>query len=454
MVPSANKQRRSPPFSVDRLLAILRELPQPDQYVIAFSGGLDSQVLLHAMAALQAQGLAPCQAIHIQHGLQPVAADWVVHCQTVCLALGVSLQIEHLHLQPLAGSSLEALAREARYAALHRLSPPNSMLLTAHHCDDQAETLLLQLLRGAGIQGLAAMPLCRSTSQGWHARPCLTWSRQALHAYAMQHKLTWIEDPSNQNIDFDRNYVRQQIMPVIQVRWPAASSTMARSAGHLAATLPIVQAQTDRDLDQSLNPAGRLLVSSLLALPLVRCQHVVRAWVRQMGHPVPNQAQLREITDKVLNAAVDTQSMIGWQQTLLRRYRDELWLLTRPEPPAPLPDTRVSWSAASTELVLPPGCGVLQRVSAASGIPDRFWLEGALTVRWRMPGVRCRPQGRQGSRTLKQLCQLYAVPPWQRAYLPLIYMDERLIAVADLCVCEGLEVLPDDTFSQLCWNLE
>ena len=454
MVPSVNKLSRTSPFSVDRVAAVLGGLPQPDQYLIAYSGGLDSHVLLHVMTVLHAQGFPPCQAIHIQHGLQRVAADWAEHCQAVCQALDVPLQIEHLDLQPPAGASLEAVAREARYAALYRLAPPHSMLLTAHHADDQAETVLLQLLRGAGIQGLAAMPLCRPTPCGWHARPCLAVSRQGLQAYAEQHRLSWIEDPSNQDTDFDRNYIRQQVMPVIGARWPAASRTIARSANHLAATLPIIQAQTASDLADCVNAAGRLQVSALLALPLVRCQHVVRAWVRQSGHSVPNQAQLAEITDNMLHAATDAQPMVAWQDTLLRRFRDQLWLQTRPVPPAPSSETQLPWSADCAEIILPPGCGILQRLPAREGIPDRFWQEGKVSIRWRTPGIRCQPRGRQGSRSFKQLCQTYAVPPWQRAYLPLIYQENRLIAVADVCLSEGIAVLPDDTFSQICWVFE
>ncbi len=451
MVPTANKISGTSPCIVDRIQAVLRDLPQPEQYVIAYSGGLDSHVLLHLMATLRNQGSIPCQAIHIQHGLQTDAADWATHSQVVCQALAVPLQVAHLQLQPEPGASLEAQAREARYAALHRLAPPKSMLLTAHHADDQAETVLLQLMRGAGIQGLAAMPDCRPAPCGWHARPCLGVSRQAMQAYAEQHKLSWIEDPSNQDTDFDRNYVRQQVMPVIRARWPAASRTITRSANHLATTLPIIQAQTERDLADSLNTAGRLQVTALLALPLVRCQHVVRAWVRQAGHPVPNQAQLAEITDKVLHAAPDAQPMVGWQHSLLRRYREQLWLQTRPVPPAPAPDTQLAWPAGSTDITLP--CGTLQRIPATEGIPDRYWQQGLMSVRWRTPGVRCQPKGRQGSRTFKQLCQTYAVPPWQRAYLPLLYANEQLIAVADLCVAEGITLLPDDTFSQIRWRI-
>ncbi len=445
MVPSARKPAS---FGSAQLLLQLRALPQPTHYLVAYSGGLDSHVLLHALAACRGQYTIPLQAIHVQHGLHPEAGHWAAHCQAVCQTLDIPLQIVAVQLQRPAGASLEAVARAARYAACQRHALPGTMLLTAHHADDQAETVLLQLLRGAGIAGLAAMPVCRTTPSGWHARPCLRWSRHALQQYAQQHALTWIEDPTNQDTDFDRNYIRQQVMPLLQARWPAAHRTLARSAGHVAAILPLVQAQARQDLADSCDPAGQLQVSALRHLSAVRCQQVLRAWICQAGHPVPDQAQLSQITDQMLNAAPEAQPQVAWQQSELRRYRDLLWLLHRPLPPPP--DRPLVWPVQEQALTLPAGCGILRRIPAEQGIPERYWQQGRVSVRWRRPGIRCRPAGRQGHRSFKKLCQDYGIPPWQRPYVPLLYLDDQLIAMAGICLC--MEPVTGGTCRQLRWS--
>lgn len=433
-----------------QLLAKLQQFPSPSSYLIAYSGGLDSHVLLHMLATLQDQIQAPLRAMHIQHGLQTEAEEWAAHCLAVCADLKIPCFVKHLHLTPKPGISLEALARDARYAALHDVLPENGMLLTAHHADDQAETLLLQLLRGSGIEGLAAMPEYRAWHPGWHARPLLSFTRTELQAYAKTHNLHWVEDPSNQNTDFDRNYLRQQIMPLLQTRWPAANKTIARSAGHLANLLPLVHMQTENALGQCLNPQGRLLISQLKKQPATEQNLVLRAWIQQNGHPTPQHTHLKQIQKNVLHAAENAMPEVRWNNSIIRRYRDELWIL--PNKPYPLPTAAIHWPD-STELTLPPGCGRLMRKPVTNnGIPDRLWREGKINVRWRSEGVKCQPVGRVGHRSLKKICQDFAIPPWQRPYLPLIYADDQCIAVADYCVCTGIEILPDDTLSGLIYQ--
>lgn len=447
MAPSG---RKASSFCPAQLLVQLRDLPQPEHYLVAYSGGLDSHVLLHALATFQGQYAIPLRAIHVQHGLHPDAAHWATHCQAVCQALEVPLQVVSVQLDPPPGASLEAVARAARYATCWQHALPGTMLLTAHHADDQAETILLQMLRGAGIAGLAAMPVCRMIPpSGWHARPCLGWSRRTLYDYAQQQALSWIDDPSNQDTAFDRNYIRQQVMPLLQARWPAASHTLARSASHVAAVLPLVQAQAQQDLADCCDQDKRLRVSILRQLPEVRCQQVLRTWIRKDGQPVPNQAQLSQITDQILNAPPDGQPQIAWQNTEVRRYRDTLWLLSRPSPPPP---TRpLAWSSVARTLMLPPGCGTLCRITAEQGIPARYWQQNRISVRWRSQGIRCRPAGRRGSRSFKRLCQDYGIPPWQRPYLPLLYLDDQLlIAVANICLC--MEPVANEACCQLLWT--
>ena len=214
---------------------------------IAFSGGLDSTVLLHLLADYaRSHSTPPLHAIHIHHGLQPAADAWPAHCKAVCDRLGIELSIVHIQVAP--GASLEQAARDARYAAFRRILGPGEVLFTGQHREDQAETLLFRLLRGAGLRGLAAMPAQRQLGQGSLARPLLTCSRQQLHDYAQTHGLIWIEDPSNRDTAFARNFLRNDVFPVLQKRWPQASQNLARCAAHLGEAQGLLDELAEGDL--------------------------------------------------------------------------------------------------------------------------------------------------------------------------------------------------------------
>lgn len=436
-------------FGSAGLLEQLQSLPVPSAYLVAYSGGLDSHVLLHALAGLRSRLAVPVHAIHVHHGLQQVADDWVAHCQTVCRELDVPLAIEYLGLQPAPGESVEAVAREARYAAIARHLGDNEMLLTAQHRDDQAETLLLQLLRGAGIEGLAGMPANRAWQTGWHARPLLGYPREVLHGYALDHDLEWIDDPSNQDERFDRNYLRHQVMPALQARWPSAGATLARSAAHLGSAMHTLRALAHDDLQACLAEHGCLSVASLQELPLARRQGVIRAWVRDCGRPLPDRPRMQQIEQSVLQAGPGTSPQVSWGGVTLRRYRDQLWLIPahRPEPPL----DPLDWPADEPELQLPGGLGRLQRRPAAQGIADRYWHQGRVSVGWRSEGLGCRPLGREGTRPFKKLCQELGIPPWERDRVPLLFVEGQLLAVADYCLCGEEETQRGEAYSCLHW---
>ena len=324
------------------------------------------------------------------------------------------------------------------------------MLLTAQHQDDQAETVLLQLLRGAGLHGLAAMPPLREWRGGWQARPLLEHTRKALAAYAADHGLQWMEDPSNADPRFDRNYLRQQVMPLLRARWPGMAKTLSRSSAHLANSADLLDAYLQADLDACSDSHGQLQVSSLLELVPVRRLAVLRHWLKAQGAPMPDTRRLQEVDRCVLQAGEDANPQVCWGGLALRRYRDLLALGAEhlPEPPGA---QVIAWPD-QLRLDLPPGCGVLQRSPAEHGIPDRLWREGRISVRWRAQDTACRPSGRSGTRSFKKLCQELGVPPWQRDYLPLVFADEQLIGVADLCLCGELPVTPGEPCSTLSWH--
>ena len=265
---------------------------------IAYSGGLDSHVLLHAAAGLRERLQLDLCAVHIHHGLLPDADAWTAHCARVCAELGVSLSVRRLALRPGAGASLEAVAREARYAAFRALLQPGERLATAQHRDDQAETLLLALLRGAGVHGLAAMPARAPLGAGVLLRPFLALPRTALADYAEAHGFAWVEDPSNADLAHDRNRLRHAVIPLLRERWPALDRTLARSAAYCAEAAELLDASADELLaGLAADLPNALSIRRLRTLDDARRRLVLRRWLRRQGLPLPDSDRLRLIVD-------------------------------------------------------------------------------------------------------------------------------------------------------------
>ncbi|MEJ2621844.1 MAG: tRNA lysidine(34) synthetase TilS, partial [Candidatus Thiodiazotropha sp.] len=328
-------------LSKDRLLETLNSLPQAGCCYLALSGGLDSCVLLHLLHQLSPQLTYPLKAIHVHHGLQADADRWQRHCETLCADYAIPLISLELDLQSKRGQSLEALAREARYHAFAQQLSPGDLLLTAQHQDDQAETLLLQLLRGSGPAGLAAMPLLSEFTPGWLARPLLDESRQAIETYAKQHKLCWQEDPSNQDQRFDRNFIRHSVMPLLQSRWPAASVTLSRSARFSGEMLTLAREEMAVELERVKNSTtGALSVKALQGMSSIRIRHLLRYWFDSSGAPMPNSKKLIRIENEAIHGREDSKPLIVWSDWEIRRFRDEL-ILRRNRVTAPLPDAIV-----------------------------------------------------------------------------------------------------------------
>ncbi len=420
-------------FTADCLLQVLSGWPVPSRYRVALSGGLDSMVLLHAMASLRDRLPAALTAVHVNHGLHPDAGDWAQHCAAVCQRLGVPLEVLELALDIPRGQSLEAVAREARYEALAGGMAPDELLLTAQHQDDQAETVLLQLLRGSGVAGLAAMPALSSLAAGRLGRPLLELRRADLAAYAGRYGLQWIDDPSNDDTRFDRNYLRQEIMPRLQARWPGLTTTLARSAAHCAAAEQVLTDVAATDLAPCLLSPFQLAVYPLLQLAPERRAPLIRLWIARAGLPLPPAHKLAQLWDEVIGAREDAAPLLSWPGAELRRYRDSLWLMPALEPVAPA--WQAAWSGEAA-LPLPHGLGELHAQAAGWGIAREHWKQGHKTVAFRREGIHCTPAGRRGSRSLKKLFQELDVPPWLRLRVPLLFIDGELAAVGDLCVCE------------------
>jgi tRNA(Ile)-lysidine synthase len=420
-------------FSPSGLLPALDPFPQTSRVWVAFSGGLDSSVLLQALAALREIRRLDLAAIHVDHGLSPHASAWAGHCHQVCAGLDVPLTVRRLDLRRRPGESLEALAREARYAILRQAAGPGDLVLTAQHQDDQAETLLLALLRGSGVKGLAAMPAVARLGDAWLLRPLLGYARTELLAFANAQGVQWIEDPSNGDPDFDRNFLRGQVLPVLASRWPACAASLSRSAAHCAEAQGLVEVLAAREIAQiGGSRPGTLSLAGLAAREPALQAAVLRHWISGLGLPPPNSRHLERIRGEVMKARPDRGPLVAWPGGEARRYRDDLYVMA-PLPPVP-GFLVLAWRRG--ELALPAGLGRLRLLAGGGEVldPDACWPSG-LEARFGAAAPSCRPVGRPHHRRLKHLFQEAGIPPWLRGYVPCLFDGVQLVSVGGLWHC-------------------
>jgi tRNA(Ile)-lysidine synthase len=437
-------------FAPQQLKASLAALPTPRRYWVAYSGGLDSTVLVHAVAALKSElGDAALGAVHVDHGLHAASAQWATHCTRVCESLGIPCRVVRVKVEAGRGESLESAAREARYRIFRDLLGDGEALCTAHHQDDQAETLLLQLLRGAGAAGLAGMPRHRPLGRGWLLRPLLGFGRAELKAFAEGLRLSWVEDPSNFLPHADRNYLRHTVLPLMRVRWPGLASTLARSAGHCGECGLLLELLAEQDLVLVQGSSPRTLSAQrLAALDAARQRNVLRAWLKRLGLPTAPAARLDSIGRHVVAAGRDRVPLVEWPGAEVRRYRGNLYALR----PLPRQDAtqRIPWDMSGPLSLAAGQLGV--RPALGQGLSAEHCRRLPVTVRFRRGGECCRPAGRAHRRDLKRLLQEQGVPPWDRDRLPLVYLGDDLAAVGDLWVCEPHGAQPGEAGLAIHWR--
>lgn len=421
------------PAKLLQALAPWRDAPA---WHIAFSGGLDSTVLLHLLA--NAKPLVPLSAVHIHHGLQAAADAWPSHCQSVCDYLGVPLRV--MRVQVRSGASLERGARDARYQAFAQVIGAGEVMLTAQHREDQAETLLFRLLRGAGVRGLAAMPVHRPLAGGHLVRPLLGVSRAELEAYAVEHQLQWIADPSNADNRFSRNYLRHRVFPILTERWPQAVPGLARSAEHLSEAQGLLDELARMDLQAAEQPSAfpwlglpSLALAPLRELSDARQRNALRHWLNPLTRLPDSDHWVG--WQSLRDAKHDAQPLWSLADGQLHRCGERIWWL--PSSWSEFSDVPVSWSDAQRPLRLP-GNGELRFCGKAPA--------GPLEVRYRQGGEIVDVPGR-GRRDLKRLLNESGLPGFVRGRLPLLYRGEFLVGVPNLA---GLWVPPSQDW-QLHW---
>jgi tRNA(Ile)-lysidine synthase len=395
-------------------------------------------VLLYAMAGLRDKGVDwSLSAVHVHHGLNAAADDWAQFCQDLCRRMQIPVELIHVDASPVRGESPEATARKLRYQAIAEIIREGDALLTAHHQDDQAETLLLQLMRGSGVPGLAAMPSQVSFSKGILLRPLLDFRRHDLREYALQQQLDWVEDSSNEDIRFDRNFMRHEILPELTGRWPGLVAKLCRTSMHMSEAMSLLDERAAEDLQQVVTAERSIInINALGALSKARQHNLLRYWLRDLGLPVPSQAQMQHVISDVIHAAPGSDPCVKWPGVELRAYRRQLYALSAMSPF--MPDRRLAWDMQSVLQI--DGVGTLEAsMVQGQGLTTALLGQKDICIGFRQGGERIRPARRGHEHELKKLFQEAAVPPWQRERTPILYQGDQVVAVAGLCESESFQ---------------
>jgi tRNA(Ile)-lysidine synthase len=423
------------------------------RYCVAFSGGLDSTVLLVAMQRLAARGAFDgLRAIHVHHGLHADADRWAEACEARCRDLGVPLEVAEVDARAAPGESPEARARELRYRALAERLAPGEVLLTAQHADDQLETVLIQLLRGAGPAGLAAMPADTAFGAGRHQRPLLGFTRASLAAWARAEGLAdWVEDPANRAPQFSRNHLRHEVLPAVRTHWPGAAAAVSRAARHCAEAAGLLDELAALDAAACVDGEA-LSLAAMRALSPARRRNLVRWQCRCLGLPVPDERRLGTLLEQLFDAAGDRHPEVRWPGVSAQRHADRLWLL--PESALQPVPAALDWPDPRVPLELGAGLGrlSLQPSQPGGGLRAEALAAGPWRVAFRAGGERLELPGRSGSRALKKLMNEAGVPPWLRPRMPLVEIGGTLAAVGDLWVAVAWSAPPEHKGWRVAWE--
>ncbi|MDE1486799.1 tRNA lysidine(34) synthetase TilS [Xenorhabdus bovienii] len=434
------------------LTMLIDQLGRHKKILIGFSGGLDSTVLLHLLVQLRYQShkvirdQIALRAIHIHHGLNPKADKWVEHCRQICTDWKVDFRVEKVSLD-IRQNGIEAAARDARYQAFQHELQQGEILVTAQHLDDQAETFLLALKRGSGPAGLSSMPFSMPFAGTTLIRPLLNASRAELETYAHTQRLQWIEDDSNQDDRYDRNFLRLHIMPLLNQRWPHFPQSASRSASLCGEQEQLLDELLNESLNELITPEGAIAIAPLVDCSEAKRNALLRRWFSQYGVKMPAREQLQRIWSEVALSRQDAEPRFRLGQHDVRRYRQQLWLVPQCQS---LAGTLLEWDIAQ-ELRLPDGLGMLV-LSEESGIDVRMpGRNERVTIRFGVQG-NISIVGRQHSRHSKKLWQELGIAPWLRERTPLLYYDETLIAALGVFVTRKGQPLAGEKILSVKWS--
>ena len=398
---------------------------------VALSGGLDSAVLLHLLHPLQKTHHFNLKASHVHHGLSKNADKWAAFCEKLCAKLSVPLEVHHIKLPQKKSLGIEGEARRLRYEKL--LKSKSDLVVLAHHEDDQAETFLLQLIRGAGVKGLSSMAHFDDSRRLW--RPLLHTSRIEIESYAKKHQLKWIEDESNQNTDFDRNFIRSKVLPILKNRFSHIIKVISRSSAHLAEAQYLLDELAEIDLKKhlkSIKCKHKLKIKILDKLSHVRAKNILRYWLEMNDQLMPSKDLLDELLRQVLTAKKDATIKIELSKDFeIRRYQDEIYVV--PKNQKTQKNYEMIWKGES-EILLPNGHQLTFKKVKGRGINFKFLDHQKLKIRNRQGGEFFKPDAKRPTKKIKQLLQESDLPPWEREFLPLIFVGDQLASVPNFGV--------------------
>ena len=430
------------------LFSAINKYPQTS-LVIAYSGGVDSQVLLHAVANLKHANKLSNQitVCHVNHGLSDSANHWQNFAQQECSKLNLPFISYEVNVQTKAQHSLEALARDARYEALGAIYSEQSLIITGHHCDDQAETFLLALKRGSGLKGLSAMSVETNQGKDIVIRPLLSVSRSEIICTAKENKLNWVEDESNTDTSFDRNFIRQSIMPLLNERWPSITQAINRSSDHCLEGQLLLNEMAEQDLANIQLSKDSLSLDELSKISVARFNNLVRYFLAKHNSLMPSKEQLAQVYQQLF-AKSDKNPAVKVANMYIRRYKNALYVTSDF---TDLSDWKQTIDYGGTKgfqkpivMKLPDGIGTLtfsnRQKSNIAGTSHQIVLPSKgqkVTVQFYHNNPTCLPDYRQHSRSLKKILQELNIPPWQRKRIPFIFYDNVLVAAAGYFVCQN-----------------
>ena len=447
-------------FEVNNLSEHLNKFNKANHLYVGYSGGLDSHVLLHVIIELI--GKKRITAVHVNHQLSSNSDIWQKHCEDRCLEIGVDIICKTVSIKN-RGTGIEDAARNARYSVFEKLLKKNDLLILAHHADDQIETMLFRLFRGSGIKGMSGMPISRLLGNGELFRPLLPFFRRDLESYALANQINWIEDDSNLDIAFDRNFIRHKLIPTINERWPNSSFKLNRSANIFAESDFLINILAQKDFkivkEVSERVGWSISIDKLNGFEIIRQKNILRYWFNLHNLTLPSYAVLDNALNQMIGSKIDAEPIVSWGDLQLRRFNKKLYLLPlnfedpnysvkKKKGRELLEKNSIKWDGSS-HLILPDSSSLCVKLKMKGGL--RIDVKKNLEIRFRSGGERCKPQGRSGSNTLKKLFQEYSLEPWLRNNIPLIYIDNRLAAVGDLWVCDEFCAEPDELGIQLEW---
>ena len=447
-------------FEVKHLFEHLDKFNEANHLYVGYSGGLDSHVLVHVMVELV--GKKKITVVHVNHQLSANSDIWQEHCEDICFKLGVDIICKTVSIKN-RGTGIEDAAREARYGIFEKLLKKNDLLILAHHADDQIETMLFRLFRGSGIKGMSGMPISRLLGNGELFRPLLPFFRRDLESYALANQINWIEDDSNLDVAFDRNFIRHKLIPTINERWPNSSFQLNRSANIFAESDFLINILAQKDFaivtEVSERVGWSISIDKLNGFETIRKKNILRYWFNLHNLTLPSYAVLDNALDQMIGSKADAEPIVSWGDLQLRRFNKKLYLLPfnfddpnysfkKKKGLELLEKYSIKWDGSS-QLILPDSSSLCVKRKIKGGLKMDF--KKNLEIRFRSGGERCKPKGRSGSNTLKKLFQEYSLEPWLRNNIPLIYIDNHLAAVGDLWVCDEFCAEPDELGIQLEW---